>query len=96
MQREAEQPLLVTKGAPEAVILRASRVREGASARPIEASEYERLLKLVDDASDEGFRLVAVGSRTLTSEELRDPTVKGAVALAPDDAVRLERDLARG
>ena len=92
VQRKTEQPLLVTKGAPEAVILRASRVREGASARPIEASEYERLLKLVDDASDEGFRLVAVGSRTLTSEELSDPAVKGAVA-SLDDAARLERDL---
>ncbi len=92
VQRNGEQPLLVTKGAPEAVILRASRVREGLAARPIEVSEHERLSKLVDEASAEGFRLVAVGSRTLTSEELSDPTRKGAVA-SLDDAVRLERDL---
>ena len=92
VQREGEQPLLVTKGAPEAVILRASRVREDRSARPIEATEQERLAKLVDTASAEGFRLVAVGSRVLATEELRAPTAGGAAA-SLDDAARLERDL---
>jgi Mg2+-importing ATPase len=70
VQREAEPPLLVTKGAPEAVTSRSSQVREDHTARPIEATEHARLAKLVDEASTEGFRLVAVGSRVLATDEL--------------------------
>ncbi|HEX8938845.1 MAG TPA: HAD-IC family P-type ATPase [Candidatus Limnocylindrales bacterium] len=92
VQRQGEPPLLVTKGAPEAVILRASTVREDHSARPIGTSEHERLAKLVDEASAEGFRLVAVGSRALGPDELRVPT-SGGVAASLDDAARLEHDL---
>src|ERR1035437_4887604 len=92
VQREGEQPLLVTKGAPEAVILRASHVREDHSTRPIKASEHKRLAKLVDTASADGFRLVAVGSRVLAAKELRAPTAGGAAA-SLEDAARLEHDL---
>ncbi len=92
VQREGEPPLLVTKGAPEAVILRASRVREDHSTRLIKATEHERLAKLVDTASTEGFRLVAVGSRVLAPKELRVPT-GGAATASLDDAARLEHDL---
>ena len=92
VQRGDEPPLLVTKGAPEAVIVRSSRVREDHSARPIGTAEHERLAKLVDTASAEGFRLVAVGSRVLAPEELRAPASGGAAA-GLDDATRLEQDL---
>ena len=91
VQREGEPPLLVTKGAPEAVILHASQVREDHAARPIEASEHERLAKLVDTASAEGFRLVAVGSRVLAAGELRAPAAGGAASVA--DPASLEHDL---
>ena len=76
---------LVTKGAPESVIARSTAVREGADARPIGRAEHDRLAKLVDDASSQGFRLVAVGSRVLGPDELPART-------APD-ADALERDL---
>ena len=92
VQREGEPPLLVTKGAPEAVISRSSQVREDHTARPIEATENARLAKLVDEASTEGFRLVAVGSRTLAAEEVQAPAAGGAAA-SLDDASRLEHDL---
>ena len=92
VQREGEPPLLVTKGAPEAVISRSSQVREDHAARPIEAAEHARLAKLVDEASTEGFRLVAVGSRTIAAEELRAPAAGGAAA-GLDDASRLEHGL---
>jgi Mg2+-importing ATPase len=92
VQREGEPPLLVTKGAPEAVISRSSQVREDHTARPIEATEHARLAKLVDEASTEGFRLVAVGSRTLAAEEVHAPAAGGAAA-SLDDASRLEHDL---
>jgi Mg2+-importing ATPase len=92
VQREGEPPLLVTKGAPEAVISRSNQVREDHTARPIEATEHARLAKLVDEASTEGFRLVAVGSRTLAADEL-GPVTAGGAAASLDDASRLEHDL---
>jgi Mg2+-importing ATPase len=92
VQRDAGPPLLVTKGAPEAVIRRANRVREDHSARPIGAAERDRLARLVDDASGQGFRLVAVGSRELSADQLAPATSHGAAA-SLDDADRLERDL---
>jgi Mg2+-importing ATPase len=92
VRRGGDPPLLITKGAPEAVIARASRVREDSAARPIAAAEHDRLAKLVDSASAEGFRLVAVGSRALTDTELQDPTA-GRVAADTTDVARLERDL---
>ena len=91
VQHAAEPPLLVTKGAPEAVLLRASHVREDHAARPIDRAEHERLAKLVDEASADGFRMVAVGSRSLGADELRRST-SGAMA-SLQDADRLERDL---
>ena len=87
VQREGEAPLLVTKGAPEAVISRASSVREDHAARPIGSAEHDRLAKLVDSASVEGFRLVAVGSREIADAEVGAPA-EGVIEVAP-----LERDL---
>ena len=87
VQREGEPPLLVTKGAPEAVISRASSVREDHAARPIGSAEHDRLAKLVDSASAEGFRLVAVGSREIADAEVGAPAA-GVIEVAP-----LERDL---
>ncbi len=87
-----EPPLLVTKGAPEAVLARATRVREDHTARTIDRAEHERLARLVDGASADGYRLVAVGSRALDPGELAAPgTAAAAAGLA--DAERLERAL---
>ncbi len=96
VQRDGEAPLLVTKGAPESIIARAATVREDHTARPIDAAEHERLGRLVDEACSAGYRLVAVGSRTLGPEELQASGSGGAQAAAPaglGDAERLERDL---
>jgi Mg2+-importing ATPase len=94
VQQEGAAPLLVTKGAPEALALRASHVREDEAARPIGAAEHERLRKLVDEASSQGFRMVAVGSRVLAPDELRAvPAESVGSAAGPGDADRLERCL---
>ncbi len=69
VQRDGESPLLVTKGAPEAVLQRSSQVREDHAARPVDAAEHERMARLVSGASADGFRLVAVGSRALSDAE---------------------------
>ena len=84
-------PVLVTKGAPEAVLRRSSHVREDESARPIGPAEHERLGRLVDDASADGFRLMAVGSRLLAADELGPADSAGRVRLVDPDAI--ERDL---
>ncbi len=85
VQRGDEPPMLITKGAPEQIVSLSKTVREDHSARPILKAEHDRLSKLVDGASADGFRLVAVGSRVLAPTELAD---KGAADLAG-----LERDL---
>jgi Mg2+-importing ATPase len=70
VQRGNEPPILVTKGAPEAVVACATTVREDHTARAIRKAEHVRLAKLVDDASADGFRLVAVASRVLKPDEI--------------------------
>ena len=91
VQAEGDPPLLVTKGAPEAVLQRSSHVREDHTARPIDVAEHERLARLVDGASADGFRLVAVGSRALTPDELGPPGPSGTARLTDPD--RVEHDL---
>ena len=86
-----DAPLLVTKGAPESVLARSTHVREGDASRTIEAAEHTRLATLVDGASADGYRLVAVGSRDLGPDELAAAPGKAPAALA--DADRLEKDL---
>jgi P-type Mg2+ transporter len=81
VQRGNEPPLLVTKGAPEAVAAVSSGVREDSTSRPIHKAEHDRLKKLVDGSSAEGFRLVAVASRVLRQDELTGLT-KGSAAPA--------------
>ncbi|MGA3057397.1 MAG: magnesium-translocating P-type ATPase [Candidatus Limnocylindrales bacterium] len=92
VDHKADGPLLVTKGAPESIVARCSRVREDHAARPLRAAERARLKKLVDGASAEGYRLVAVASRSLAPADLRPSRPSGpAASLA--DADRLERGL---
>ena len=89
-----EAPLLITKGAPEAVIARSTHVRVGDASRPIHAAEHKRLTTLVDGASADGYRLIAVGSRELAKDDLAPVAAKaGAPAPSVADAARLERDL---
>jgi len=85
------QPLLVTKGAPEAVLQRSSHVREGDDSRPIGPDEHARLARLVETASTDGYRLVAVGSRVLAPGELAAGDSAGKVHPLDPDAT--ERDL---
>jgi Mg2+-importing ATPase len=80
VQRGSEPPILVTKGAPEAVVAASSTVREDHAARPILKAEHDRLTKLVNGSSADGFRLVAVGSRVLRPDELT------ALSVSPDKA----------
>jgi Mg2+-importing ATPase len=86
VQRGSEPPLLVTKGAPEAVVACATTVREDHTARAIHKAEHDRLAKLVNGSSADGFRLVAVASRALKPNELRAlpaSTAPASTAAAP-------------
>ena len=77
-------PLLVTKGAPEAVVQRATSVRQDGSIRPIGAAEHTRLQRLLDGASADGYRLVAVASRELAAGEGAGPNLAQADSLERD------------
>jgi Mg2+-importing ATPase len=70
VQQGKDAPLLVTKGAPEAILAASASVREDHTARAIGKAEHVRLAKLVDGASADGFRLIAVASRKLAAAEL--------------------------
>ncbi len=70
VQRGGEPPILITKGAPEAVVAASGSIREDHTARAIHKAEHDRLAKLVNGASADGFRLVAVASRVLRPDEL--------------------------
>jgi len=81
--------LLVTKGAPESVLQRSTQVREDETTRPIGSEEHERLARLVDSASTDGYRAVAVGSRILSPDELQPGIPTGTVRTTnPDTAER--------
>ena len=86
VQRGSEPPILVTKGAPEAIVACATSVREDHTARPIRKAEHDRLAKLVDEASADGFRLVAVASRVLKPNELAALPASAAKASAAKDS----------
>ena len=82
VQRADEPPLLVTKGAPEAVVAASSSVREDHAARAIHKAEHDRLARLVNGASADGFRLVAVASRVLRPDELTGLSARAPAASA--------------
>ena len=88
VQRGGEPPLLVTKGAPEAVVVASSSVREDHTARAIHKAEHDRLAKLVNGSSADGFRLVAVASRVLRPDELTGLTASTAKEAAPASATK--------
>jgi Mg2+-importing ATPase len=83
--------VLVTKGAPESVLHRSTQVREDEESRTIGPEEHERLDRLVNTASNDGYRTVAVGSRILAPEELQPAGPTGAVRMTNPDTA--ERDL---
>jgi P-type Mg2+ transporter len=85
-----DQLLLITKGAPEAVLQRSTSVREGADPRAFDQTEHERLTTLMADASADGYRLVAVGSRQLASDEVSAEDASGHVRLLASDTVEGE------
>ncbi|HEY6057193.1 MAG TPA: HAD-IC family P-type ATPase, partial [Candidatus Limnocylindrales bacterium] len=88
--RGPDGSFLVTKGAPEAVLARSTHVREDGASRPLGRAEHDRLARLVEDASNDGYRLVAVGSRPLAENELPAP---GTGTTRSPEADRLEREL---
>jgi P-type Mg2+ transporter len=93
VQRGDEPPLLVTKGAPEAVAAVSGTVREDHAARPIRKAEHDRLARLVDGASADGFRLVAVGSRVLSAAELA--ALPASTAKTPKTAAKASASTAK-
>ena len=76
LARHAGQNLLITKGAPEAVLARCTAVARDALVLPLDTAWNQRLAELQDSYSRDGFRLLAVGTKSLpagqTSASLDD------------------------
>ena len=73
--------LVVSKGAPDVLLARCTRVRVGAEVLPLDDAMRARALADVDRLGGEALRTLAVGYRPLQPHE------------AADDAAALERDL---
>jgi len=75
-----DQPMLLSKGAPDVLLSRCTHVREGMDVTPLDATWRARILGDVDALSDDALRTLAVAYRPLRpGEETGDS--------------RLERDL---
>ena len=76
-----DETVVVSKGAPDVLLERCTRVREGMEVVPLDDAWRKRILADVDALSDDALRTLAVAYRSLEPGE----------ADAPDDVI--ERDL---
>ena len=77
-----------TKGAPEEVVVRCSRLGTAAGAVPLADGDRARILRLVDEWAGEGLRVLAVAGREVSASEPQsresvesDLTLLGLVAM---------------
>ena len=57
-------PLLVSKGAPEAILTRSTRVRSHDALEPLDDQRHAQITDLFTAAERDGYRTIAVGTRT--------------------------------
>ena len=97
-------PLLVTKGAPEAVLERSTRLRTRDGIVPLDDALRSRILELIAFAASNGERAVAVGSRTDVSVGSLEPEAESMLVFEglllfddpPKDGIEASlQDLAR-
>jgi calcium-translocating P-type ATPase len=84
IERDGEQGnalILITKGAPEVLIERCTRVRIGTEVVPLESAQRERIQADLEQLSSEALRTLAVAYRPLEASE------------DPQQGEELERDL---
>ena len=64
-----DQPILISKGAPDVLLERCTRVREGMDAVPLDDSRRRKILADVDALSGEALRTLSVAYRPLAPGE---------------------------
>jgi P-type Ca2+ transporter type 2C len=64
-----DQPILISKGAPDVLLERCTRVREGMDAVPLDDSRRRKILADVDALSGEALRTLSVAYRPLAADE---------------------------
>jgi magnesium-transporting ATPase (P-type) len=57
-----------TKGAPEEVLARVSRIRRGTQEPPITAADRATVVRIMDDYARQGLRVLAVARRTMPAD----------------------------
>ena len=81
MDRERGEHVIVSKGAPDVLLTRCTRVREGMDVTGLDDTRRERILAGVDALTDDALRTLAVAYRPLAAAE------------DPGSGETLERDL---
>ena len=67
--REGASCLLITKGAPESVLEVCEQYEMGGKSYPLLAEERERAIQLYQRLSEQGFRVLAVASRSIEKQQ---------------------------
>jgi calcium-translocating P-type ATPase len=72
-----DEPMLLSKGAPDVLLSRCTHVREGMDVTPLDDAWRARILRDVDDLSDDALRTLAVAYRPLRpGEDTVDPRLE--------------------
>ena len=68
-REHGDEPVLIAKGAPDVLLARCTRVREGMDVVPLDDRRRARILTDVDTLSDAALRTIAVAYRPLSPPE---------------------------
>jgi len=64
-----DEPVLIAKGAPDVLLARCTRVRQGMDVVPLDEGQRARILTDIDTLSDAALRTIAVAYRPLSPSE---------------------------
>lgn len=73
VQDQAQNQLLICKGAVEEMISVCSQIEEHGQIQPLSEVRRNELLALANDYNQQGFRVLALGVRELTEQECQTP-----------------------
>lgn len=73
VQDQAQNQLLICKGAVEEMISICSQIEEHGQIQPLSEVRRNELLALANDYNQQGFRVLALGVRELTEQECQTP-----------------------
>jgi Mg2+-importing ATPase len=70
------RPLLISKGAPEAILARSSRIRTAEGTEPLDPAARARIDALIEEAAADGDRTIGVGSNADVHNTMLEPSME--------------------